>query len=119
MPEAVLEARSKEKRVFGAQDVPGYLGALPAAGAAGAQGRNPHMKTVSEARRETPVYGEFDVVVVGGGPAGIAAAVAAGRAGRSTLLVERYGFLGGAGTAAGLSHVLRPARQRARRAPAA
>jgi len=61
------------------------------------------MKTISEARRETPVYGEFDVVVVGGGPAGIAAAVAAGRAGRSTLLVERYGFLGGAGTAAGLS----------------
>jgi hypothetical protein len=61
------------------------------------------MKTVSEARRETPVYGEFDVVVVGGGPAGIAAAVAAGRTGRSTLLVERYGFLGGAGTAAGLS----------------
>ena len=61
------------------------------------------MKTISDARRETPVYGEFDVVVVGGGPAGIAAAVAAGRAGRSTLLVERYGFLGGAGTAAGLS----------------
>ena len=61
------------------------------------------MKTISEARRETPVYGEFDVVVVGGGPAGIAAAVAAGRAGRSTLLIERYGFLGGAGTAAGLS----------------
>jgi len=61
------------------------------------------MKTISEARRETPVYGEFDVVVVGGGPSGIAAAVAAGRAGRSTLLVERYGFLGGAGTAAGLS----------------
>jgi hypothetical protein len=61
------------------------------------------VKTISEARRETPVYGEFEVVVVGGGPAGIAAAVAAGRAGRSTLLVERYGFLGGAGTAAGLS----------------
>jgi hypothetical protein len=61
------------------------------------------VKTISEARRDTPVYGEFEVVVVGGGPAGIAAAVAAGRAGRSTLLVERYGFLGGAGTAAGLS----------------
>jgi hypothetical protein len=61
------------------------------------------MKTISEARRDTPVYGEFEVVVVGGGPAGIAAAVAAGRAGRSTLLIERYGFLGGAGTAAGLS----------------
>jgi len=61
------------------------------------------MKTISEPRRDTPVYGEFEVVVIGGGPAGIAAAIAAGRAGRSTLLVERYGFLGGAGTAAGLS----------------
>ena len=50
---------------------------------------------------QTPVYGEFDVVVVGGGPAGIMAAAAAARAGRSTLLVERYGFLGGAGTTAG------------------
>ena len=41
--------------------------------------------------------------MLGGGPAGLAAAIAAGRAGRSTLLIERYGFLGGAGTAAGLS----------------
>ena len=32
------------------------------------QGRNPHRKTVSEARARTPVIGEFDVVVVGGGP---------------------------------------------------
>jgi FAD-dependent oxidoreductase family protein len=61
------------------------------------------VKTITEERRDTPVFGEYEVVVVGGGPAGIAAAVAAGRAGRSTLLVERYGFLGGAGTAAGLS----------------
>lgn len=38
------------------------------------------------------------------GPAGIAAAAAAARSGRSTVLVERYGFLGGAGTAAGLSN---------------
>src|SRR3970282_638033 len=55
--------------------------------------------TITEDRREVPVYGEYEVVVVGGGPAGIAAAVAAGRSGRSTLLIERYGFLGGAGTA--------------------
>jgi hypothetical protein len=58
---------------------------------------------IHEDARRTPVVGEFEVVVLGGGPAGIAAAVAAGRAGRSTALVERYGFLGGAGTAAGLS----------------
>jgi hypothetical protein len=49
------------------------------------------------------VYGEFDVVVVGGGPAGIMAAAAAARTGRSVILLERYGFLGGAGTAGGLS----------------
>jgi hypothetical protein len=58
---------------------------------------------VREPARETPVYGEFDVVVVGGGPAGIMAAAAAARAGRSTILLERYGFLGGAGTMGGLS----------------
>jgi hypothetical protein len=60
-------------------------------------------ETITEPARSTPVYGEFDVVVVGGGPAGIMAATAAARAGCSTLLIERYGFLGGAGTAGGLS----------------
>ncbi|AJY75611.1 FAD-dependent oxidoreductase [Paenibacillus beijingensis] len=41
----------------------------------------------------------YDVVVAGGGPSGIAAAIAAAREGAKTLLIERYGFLGGAGTA--------------------
>lgn len=40
----------------------------------------------------------YDVVVVGGGAAGIAAAVGARQSGARTLLVERYGFLGGAAT---------------------
>ena len=60
--------------------------------------------TVAEPARRTPVLGEFEVVILGGGPAGIAAAVAAARAGRSTILVERYGFLGGMGTAAGVTN---------------
>src|SRR5258707_5927542 len=67
---------------------------------------NPHLphKTIEEPARQIPVYGEYEVVVLGGGPAGIAAAVAASRAGRRTLLIERYGFLGGMGTAAGVTN---------------
>lgn len=41
------------------------------------------------------VHGEYDVVVVGGGPAGICAAVSAAREGAKTALIERYGILGG------------------------
>jgi hypothetical protein len=61
-------------------------------------------QALTEPSRQTPVWGEYEVVVLGGGPAGIAAAVAAARAGRRTLLVERYGFLGGMGTAAGVTN---------------
>ncbi|WOH65998.1 FAD-dependent oxidoreductase [Bradyrhizobium sp. BWA-3-5] len=62
------------------------------------------VKTVTEPARQIPLYGEYEVAVLGGGPAGIAAAVAAARAGRRTLLIERYGFLGGMGTAAGVTN---------------
>jgi hypothetical protein len=59
--------------------------------------------TIREPARDIPVIGEYDVVIVGGGPAGLMAATAASRAGRSTLLIEKYGFLGGAGTMGGLA----------------
>jgi hypothetical protein len=41
------------------------------------------------------IYGEYDVVVVGGGTSGVAAAIASARAGASTILIERLGTLGG------------------------
>lgn len=58
---------------------------------------------IHEPARDIPVIGEYEVVVIGGGPAGLMAATAASRAGRSTLLIEKYGFLGGAGTMGGLA----------------
>src|SRR6188472_1030059 len=61
------------------------------------------VKSIREPERELPVRGEYDVVVLGGGPAGIAAAASAAAQGRKTLLIERYGFLGGMGTAAGVT----------------
>ena len=62
-----------------------------------------HQHTTTKLRRAwaslTPAR-EVDVLVVGGGPAGSAAAIAAAREGADTLLIEQFGFLGGMGTAA-------------------
>ena len=55
-------------------------------------------ETIGEPAREVPVYGHCDVLVVGGGPAGTAAAVAAAREGADVVLLERYGHLGGLAT---------------------
>ena len=49
------------------------------------------------------VLREADVVVIGGGPGGLGAAVGAAQQGAKTLLVERYGFLGGMATAGGVN----------------
>ena len=46
-----------------------------------------------------PEFGRFDVVIVGSGSAGATAAIAAGRSGASTLLLEKLPFLGGTSTA--------------------
>jgi len=50
---------------------------------------------IVEPGREIPVIAETDVLVIGGGPAGIAAALSASRTGANTILVERYNHLGG------------------------
>ena len=57
--------------------------------------QQPDIVKVDESARETPVVGETDVLVVGGGPAGLAAAIAAARSGARVVLTERYPHLGG------------------------
>jgi len=54
---------------------------------------------VQEKPRSTPVAADVDVLVVGGGPAGVGAALAAGREGAKVLLLERHAMLGGMWTA--------------------
>ncbi len=68
-------------------------------GGGAAPARRPRpAKTYVEPAREIPVFAETDVLVVGGGPAGTAAAIAAARLGADVLLVERYNHLGGLST---------------------
>jgi len=58
-----------------------------------------------EKQREIPVYDAFDVIVVGAGLAGCCAAIAAGRQGVKTLLIERSGMLGGVATASMMASI--------------
>lgn len=63
------------------------------------QPRRPEIgETIREAPRDIPVHAKCDVLVVGGGPAGTAAAVAAARMGAGVVLLERYNHLGGLST---------------------
>src|SRR5262249_41868504 len=66
-------------------------------GRSAVRGRRP-ARTHIEPAREIPVFAETDVLVVGGGPAGTAAAIAAARLGAEGLLLERYNHLGGLST---------------------
>ena len=63
-------------------------------------------KTIHEPAREIPVVAEADVVVCGGGPGGVPAAIAAARHGAKVVLIERYGFMGGLATAGLVSPIL-------------
>ena len=54
--------------------------------------RPPSSRTVREPARDIPIVAKADIVVVGGGPGGIMAAIAASRTGARTLLIERYDF---------------------------
>ncbi len=63
------------------------------------------MKTIREAAREVPVIAETDVLVVGSGPGGLAAALSSARAGVDTMLVERFGCLGGNITVVGVESI--------------
>lgn len=56
------------------------------------------MKMIKEKAREIPAAFEADVVVAGGGPAGIGAALSAARNGAETILIDQFGSLGGAQT---------------------
>ena len=58
----------------------------------------------TEKSREIPVCDKYDVVVVGSGPAGVTAAIAAGRQGVKVLLLEMLNAVGGISTSGLMSH---------------
>ncbi len=64
------------------------------------------MHTIVEPSHEIPVIAEAEVIVCGGGPGGFSAAIAAARHGARTLLIERYGFMGGLATAGLVAPIL-------------
>jgi hypothetical protein len=74
-------------------------GGASAAFGAGCDGANrPETAGVVRVSQDVPVLGDYDVCVVGAGPGGVGAAIAAARAGKRTILVEHYGYPGGVGT---------------------
>ena len=62
------------------------------------------MKTYLEAEKTLPVADEVDVLVAGGGPAGVGAAISAARNGAKTMLIEHFNCLGGIATSGLMSH---------------
>jgi hypothetical protein len=99
------QRNTRESEIF--RDPPGagnYSSSIGAAqgielfNGAGQRRRARPAQTIVEPAREVPVFAQTDVLVVGGGPAGTAAAIAAARLGAEVLLIERYNHLGGLAT---------------------
>ena len=85
----------------------GMAAALPAVWAAEGRAQAESVgDTVREPARDVPVAETADVAVCGGGPAGVAAALAAARAGARTILLEQHGCLGGIWTSGLLAWLL-------------
>ena len=60
------------------------------------------MNCIVERERRIKIFEKVDVLVVGGGPGGLSAAIAAARAGVKTMIIERYGCFGGNTTVVGV-----------------
>lgn len=88
-------------------------GAAAAAAASTAAGKKDStMRAFHEPARDVPIVEHSDVCVCGSGPAGVAAAIAAARAGAKTRLIEVNGCLGGVWTAGLLSWILDSSNKR-------
>lgn len=63
-------------------------------------------ETLAEPARQTPIVDDVDVLICGGGPAGMAAAISAAKCGASVRILEAHGCLGGVWTSGMLSYVM-------------
>ncbi|MCK6489134.1 MAG: FAD-dependent oxidoreductase [Planctomycetes bacterium] len=63
------------------------------------------MPTYHHPAEDLPILAEVDVLIIGGGPAGVAAGFAAARLGAHTMIVEQHNCLGGVATAGGHGHI--------------
>ncbi len=101
-------SREMTRRTFlgtGALAVPAVASSLAAAEVLSADQRSGTPGVFTEPARGLPLHDDADVIVCGGGPAGVAAAVAAARAGARTRLFELHGSLGGVWTTGLLTYI--------------